>query len=97
MSGALEALMEELGLDWDDPRVALAIRNYLEELRRTRERHRLSIYTVAYRMGVPQQTVIDLEHWDSDPTLQRLRFYANAVGARTKHEVRDNVVEEPPC
>jgi DNA-binding XRE family transcriptional regulator len=100
---ALDALLEELGVDPTNPSVALAVRNYrndrdyLHELRKLRELHRLSVDTVATRMGVSPATVRELEGWDSDPTLQRLRWYANAIGARTAHEVTDNVVEEPTC
>lgn len=92
---ALDSLLEELGVDLTDEDVKLAVANYrnerkyMEDLRRTRESHRLSPETVAHRMGVALQTVLNLEGWDSDPTLQRMRYYANAVGATTKHTVRD--------
>jgi DNA-binding XRE family transcriptional regulator len=97
---ALDALLRELGVDLSDESVQLAVANYRNErtyLWQLTRRRRLSEQTIASRMGVSEQAVRELEDWDSDPTLQRIRRYAHAIGATTIHTVTDAEFTEPTC
>lgn len=95
---ALDSLLEELGVDMTDERNKLSVLNYrnerdhMEKLRELRVAHRLSLQTIAARMGIGVRSLRELEGWDSDVTLARLRRYTLAIGATTTHSVRE--VEE---
>jgi transcriptional regulator with XRE-family HTH domain len=58
------------------PRLAVKI-----ELRWTRHRARLTQAQLAKRAGVSQQQIAQLEHPDSNPTLDTLERVARALGA----------------
>lgn len=101
---ALEGLLEELGVDLTNEQVQLSIRNYrderdhLQRLRELRESHRLTPDMVSRRIGMSAKSVRELEGWDSDVTLARLRRYVLAVGATTTVTVRDASRDpEPSC
>ncbi len=54
-----------------------------------REQKGLTQAEVGRRMGVSQATVSELEDDDANPTLQRIRRYAQAVRARISTRVVD--------
>jgi transcriptional regulator with XRE-family HTH domain len=60
----------------------------LVELRHERE---LTVDEVADRMGVSPDTAAEMEHYNANPSLARVRRYALAVGAVFTTDVRDGV------
>ena len=65
--------------------------DFLEQLIEYRETRGLSQNAVAKRMGISQAAVSQFESLDGNPTMQTLRRYANAVGARVHHTVVDDL------
>lgn len=68
----------------------------LTELIKLRHERRLSQELVAERMGISQLTVAAFEHYDSNPTLSRIRRYTLAVGARLEFRVIDDCTDDDP-
>lgn len=64
--------------------------NMLAELIKLRRMHGLSQEEVGERMGVSQPRVSQFERYDSNPTLDAVRRYAAAVGARLDTRVIDD-------
>ena len=62
----------------------------MQELVKLRLKHNLSQETVAERMGVTQPRVSQFERYDANPTLDTVRRYASAVGARLETRVIDD-------
>lgn len=66
------------------------------QLIRVRLHNKLTIETVAERMGCPPQDVIqDMELPTSNPTLGTVRRYALAVGALLSREIVPEIIAEP--
>lgn len=61
----------------------------LGELIALRRDRRMTEQAVAERMGVSEQDVVEFERYDSNPTLDLVRRYALAVGARLETRVID--------
>jgi predicted transcriptional regulator len=59
----------------------------LAELRRKRMETELSIEDIAYRIGVSETTVADIEEGNHDPHLTELRGYALALECFITHQV----------
>lgn len=58
----------------------------MEDLIVFREQRKLSIDTVAARMGVTPNSVKLFETYDYNPTLSEIRRYAMAVGVKISHK-----------
>lgn len=69
--------------------------NYLEDLRRIREENGLTPVDVAEKLGVSEKTIHDIEAPDANPSLNTLRQYALAVGARVTRLVENYETHEP--
>lgn len=65
------------------------------QLIRVRLHHKLTIETVAERMGWSEDDVIEIESVGTDPTLSELRRYAFAVGALMTRDVVPEIIAEP--
>lgn len=65
--------------------------NMMRELTKMRQ-SRLTQQQVAERMGVSQPCVSQFERYDANPTLDTVRRYAMAVGARIETRVIDDEV-----
>ncbi|PFG17211.1 hypothetical protein ATK74_1774 [Propionicimonas paludicola] len=66
------------------------------QLIRVRLHHKLTIETVAERMGcAPRDVIQDMELVDSNPTLGTVRRYALAVGALLTRDVVPEIIAEP--
>ncbi|MBF4463457.1 helix-turn-helix transcriptional regulator [Rathayibacter sp. VKM Ac-2878] len=61
------------------------------DLVKVRKRRGLRQRDVAEALGVSQQAVSKIEHYDSDPRLSTIRMYATAIGAVVSHDVRMDV------
>ncbi|SHJ47489.1 Helix-turn-helix domain-containing protein [Tessaracoccus bendigoensis DSM 12906] len=89
----MSSLNEIFGIDPDAPEVIRArhlIENdqdLLDSLVRIRKERGLSQGDVAKILGVKQPSVADFEAHDSNPTMARIRRYADAVGALISHKV----------
>lgn len=64
--------------------------NMMRELVSLRSAHGLTQECVAERMGVSQPMVSQIERYDANPTLDTVRRYAMAVGARLETRVLDD-------
>ncbi len=69
--------------------------NLLRDLRKMRIEHGLTQEVVAERMGVTQPSVSQFERYDANPTLDTVRRYAMAVGARLSTTVIDDTGNDP--
>ena len=67
----------------------------LKNLVAVRKKHNLKQSEVAERMGVTQPAVAQFERYDANPTLDTVRRYAMAVGARLHTTVKDDTLNEP--
>ena len=89
----MSTLDELLGIDPNDPLVkraeslvdaSWAMRDELIQIRKDRG---LTLSCVAARMGVPEESVREFEHYSSNPKLSQVTGYAMAVGAFVTHQV----------
>ena len=69
--------------------------NLLRDLRKMRIEHGLTQEVVAERMRVTQPSVSQFERYDANPTLDTVRRYAMAVGARLSTTVIDDTGNDP--
>ena len=65
--------------------------NMMRNLVQIRHKHNLKQSVVAERMGVTQPSVSQFERYDANPTLDTVRRYAMAVGARVSTRVIDDL------
>jgi transcriptional regulator with XRE-family HTH domain len=65
------------------------------QLIRVRLHNKLTIETVAERLGWSVDDVIEIESVTADPTLSELRRYALAVGALMTRDVVPEIIAEP--
>ena len=63
----------------------------MRNLVQMRHKHNLKQSVVAERMGVTQLSVSQFERYDANPTLDTVRRYAMAVGARVSTRVIDDL------
>ncbi len=70
-------------------------KNLLRDLCKMRIDHGLTQEVVAERMGVTQPSVSQFERYDANPTLDTVRRYAMAVGARLSTTVIDDTDKDP--
>lgn len=68
--------------------------NLLKDLIAIRKKHNLNQGEVAERMGVTQPAVAQFERYDANPTLDTVRRYAMAVGARLHTKVEDDIIKD---
>lgn len=67
--------------------------NLLKDLIAIRKKHNLNQGEVAERMGVTQPAVAQFERYDANPTLDTVRRYAMAVGARLHTKVEEDTIK----